>query len=151
MYQAELKILEFIDLLASKEPAPGGGAAAALAGALGSALACMVCSLTRGKEAYAAHQELAAQAQDKAKELEVSASAGGGMVKVVASGDMQLKSIAIDPEALDPDDVELLQDMILAAVNDALNSASEAANSEVASATGLGGMDLGGMGIPGLF
>ncbi len=92
-------------------------------------------------------QEQLAQAQDKAKELEVSASAGGGMVKVVASGDMQLKSIAIDPEALDPDDVELLQDMILAAVNDALNSASEAANSEVASATGLGGMDLGGMGI----
>nr|WP_251158940.1 YbaB/EbfC family nucleoid-associated protein [Caniella muris] len=91
-------------------------------------------------------QEQLAQAQDKAKELEVSASAGGGMVKVVASGDMQLKSIAIDPEALDPDDVELLQDMILAAVNDALNSASEAANSEVASATGLGGM-----GIPGLF
>lgn len=96
-------------------------------------------------------QEQLAQAQDKARELEVSASAGGGMVKVVASGDMQLKSIAIDPEALDPDDVELLQDMILAAVNDALNSASEAANSEVASATGLGGMDLGGMGIPGLF
>ena len=96
-------------------------------------------------------QEQLAQAQDKAKELEVSASAGGGMVKVVASGDMQLKSIAIDPEALDPDDVELLQDMILAAVNDALNSAPEAANSEVASATGLGGMDLGGMGIPGLF
>ena len=96
-------------------------------------------------------QEQLAQAQDKAKELEVSASAGGGRVKVVASGDMQLKSIAIDPEALDPDDVELLQDMILAAVNDALNSASEAANSEVASATGLGGMDLGGMGIPGLF
>ena len=96
-------------------------------------------------------QEQLAQAQDKAKELEVSASAGGGMVKVIASGDMQLKSIAIDPEALDPDDVELLQDMILAAVNDALNSASEAANSEVASATGLGGMDLGGMGIPGLF
>ena len=96
-------------------------------------------------------QEQLAQAQDKAKELEVSASAGGGMVKVGASGDMQLKSIAIDPEALDPDDVELLQDMILAAVNDALNSASEAANSEVASATGLGGMDLGGMGIPGLF
>ena len=96
-------------------------------------------------------QEQLAEAQDKAKDIEVSASAGGGMVKVVASGDMQLKSIAIDPEALDPEDVELLQDMVLAAVNDALNSASEAANSEVASATGLGGMDLGGMGIPGLF
>jgi formiminotetrahydrofolate cyclodeaminase len=72
MYQAELKVLEFINLLASKEPAPGGGAAAALAGALGSALACMVCSLTRGKEAYAAHQELAAQAQDKALDLTAS-------------------------------------------------------------------------------
>ncbi len=96
-------------------------------------------------------QEQLAEAQDKAKDIEVSASAGGGMVKVVASGDMQIKSIAIDPEALDPEDVELLQDMVLAAVNDALNSASEAANSEVASATGLGGMDLGGMGIPGLF
>lgn len=94
-------------------------------------------------------QEQLAQAQDKAKEIEVTASAGGGMVKVAASGDMQVKSIVIDPEAVDPDDVELLQDMILAAVNDALNSASEAANNEVASATGLG--DMGGMGIPGLF
>ena len=91
-------------------------------------------------------QESLAEAQDKAKDLEVSASAGGGMVKVTASGDMQLKTIEIDPEALDPEDVELLQAMILAAVNDALTSASEAANNEVAAATGLGGMN-----IPGLF
>lgn len=66
---SELKILEFTDLLGSKEPAPGGGAAAALGGALGTALSCMVCSLTRGKEAYAAHQELVETAQDQLLDL----------------------------------------------------------------------------------
>lgn len=65
----DLKILEFTDLLASKEPAPGGGAAAALEGALGAALACMVCSLTRGKEAYAAHQALVEATQDQVLDL----------------------------------------------------------------------------------
>lgn len=94
-------------------------------------------------------QQQLAEAQEKTKDIKVSARAGGGMVKVEATGEMQITSIQIDPEAVDPDDVELLQDMVLAAVNDALTMASEAANKEVADATGLGSM--GGMGIPGLF
>ena len=65
------------------------------------------------------------------------------MVKVTASADMRLKSITIDPAALDPDDVEMLQDMVLAAVNDALESAQDAANQQLGYVTG-------GMNIPGL-
>ncbi len=103
-------------------------------------------------------QEELANAQEKAKLLEASASAGGGMVKATVSGDLQLKELTIDPEAVDPEDVELLQDMIIACVNDALNAASDAANQEVSSATGLGGPGgLGGddpfsaLGLSGLF
>ena len=91
-------------------------------------------------------QEQLAAAQEKLKDVEVSASAGGGMVKVVATGELQVKSIEISPEACDPEDVEMLQDMILAAVNDALASAQEAAGNQMSAATGLGGMN-----IPGLF
>lgn len=98
-------------------------------------------------------QQMQAQleaAQDNLKDLEVSSSAGGGMVKVSATGDMRISSITIDPEALDPEDVELLQDMVLAAVNGALESAESAASQQMSSATGLGNA-LGGLGIPGLF
>ena len=63
-------------------------------------------------------QEQLAAAQEKLKDVEVSASAGGGMVKVVATGELKLKSIEISPDACDPEDVELLQDMVLAAVNE---------------------------------
>lgn len=100
-------------------------------------------------------QDALEAAQEKAKLIETSASAGGGMVKVVVSGDLELRSLEIDPEALDPDDVELLQDMIIAAVNDALRAASDAANQEVASATGIGGVagqdPLADLGLGGLF
>lgn len=85
-----------------------------------------------------------AEAQEKLKDLEVTASAGGGMVKVTASGDGIIKSITIDPEALDPEDVDLIQDTILAAVNDALNSAQELSNRQLGAITG-------GMGMPGMF
>ena len=91
-------------------------------------------------------QEQLAAAQEKLKDVEVSASAGGGMVKVVATGELQVKSIEISPEACDPEDVEILQDLVLAAVNDALASAQEAAGNQMSAATGLGGMN-----IPGLF
>ncbi len=91
-------------------------------------------------------QEQLAAAQEKLKDVEASASAGGGMVKVVATGELKLKSIEISPDACDPEDVELLQDMVLAAVNEALNSAQEAASSQMSAVTGLGGMN-----IPGLF
>ena len=91
-------------------------------------------------------QEQLAAAQEKLKDVKVSASAGGGMVKVEANGEMQLTSVQISPEACDPEDAELLQDMVLAAVNEALSSAQEAAGAQMSAATGLGGMN-----IPGLF
>jgi DNA-binding YbaB/EbfC family protein len=87
-------------------------------------------------------------AQEQLKDEVVEASAGGGMVTVKVSGDLELKSIVIDPEAVDPEDVELLQDMVLAAVNEALRSAQELASKKLGGITGgLGGP--GGLGLPG--
>ena len=71
------------------------------------------------------------------------ASAGGGMVKATATGEMAITDITIDPEAVDPEDVEMLQDMVVAAVNEALRAASEAANARMNAV-------MGGMKIPGL-
>ena len=92
-------------------------------------------------------QEQLAAAQEGLKDIEVSASAGGGMVKVTATADGMLSSLTIDPEALDPEDVDLIQDTILAAVNEALSSAREAADQQMGAITG--GMGLPGM--PGMF
>jgi DNA-binding YbaB/EbfC family protein len=93
-------------------------------------------------------QEMLA-AQESLKDEVVEASAGGGMVTVQVTGDLNIKSITIDPQAVDPDDVELLQDMVLAAVNEGLRSAQELASSKLGGiAGGLGG--LGGLGLPGL-
>ena len=90
-------------------------------------------------------QEQMLQAQEKLKDETVEASAGGGMVKVTMGGDLTLRSITIDPEAVDPEDVELLQEMVQAAVNDALRSAQDLAGSKMGDATGgLGG--AGGLG-----
>ena len=91
-------------------------------------------------------------AQEQLKNEEVEASAGGGMVTVKVSGDLEVKEIRIDPEAVDPEDVEMLQDMVLAAVNEAIRSAQELAASKMnAAAGGLAGPGgLGGLGIPGL-
>ena len=86
-------------------------------------------------------------AQEQLKNETVEASAGGGMVKVVVSGDLEVKSIAIDPAAIDPEDPELLQDMVLAAVNEGLRSAQELAANKMGGLTG--GLDLGGLGLPG--
>lgn len=88
-------------------------------------------------------QEQLVVAQDKLKDQEVSASAGGGAVKVVVTGDLKVRSITIAPDACDPDDVDMLQDMILAAVNEALDSATALANQSMSSITG-------GLNIPGL-
>jgi DNA-binding YbaB/EbfC family protein len=92
-------------------------------------------------------QEQMLQAQEKLKDETVEASAGGGMVKVIMGGDLTLRSITIDPEAVDPEDVELLQDMVQAAVNDALRSAQDLAGSAMGDATGGlgGGGGLGGL------
>jgi nucleoid-associated protein EbfC len=85
-------------------------------------------------------------AQESLKDEIVEASAGGGMVTVKVTGDLHVNSITIDPQAVDPDDVELLQDMVLAAVNEALRSAQELANSKLGGIAG----GLGGLGLPGL-
>ena len=82
-------------------------------------------------------------AQASLKDERVEASAGGGMVKVVVSGDGVVKEIRIDPQAIDPDDPEMLSDLVLAAVNEALRSANALAQSR------LGGM-TGGLGLPGM-
>jgi DNA-binding YbaB/EbfC family protein len=89
-----------------------------------------------------------AKAQEQLKNEVVEASAGGGMVTVKVSGDLEVKEIRIDPDAVDPEDVELLQDMVLAATNEAIRSAQELANRKLGGLTG--GLDLGGLGLPGL-
>jgi DNA-binding YbaB/EbfC family protein len=92
-----------------------------------------------------------AKAQEELKNEVVEASAGGGMVTVKVSGDLEVREIRIDPEAVDADDVELLQDMVLAAVNEAVRSAQELAATKMnAAAGGLAGPGgLGGLGLPG--
>jgi DNA-binding YbaB/EbfC family protein len=87
-----------------------------------------------------------AKAQDELKDEVVDASAGGGMVKVKMTGDLELASIEIDPDAVDPEDVEMLQDMVLAAVNEVLRAAQERANQKMGGITG----GLGGLGLPGM-
>ena len=90
-------------------------------------------------------------AQEQLKNEVVEASAGGGMVTVKISGDLEVKEVRIDPSAVDPEDVDILADMVLAAVNEALRKAQELAASKMGGATGgldLG--DLGGLGLPGL-
>jgi hypothetical protein len=77
-----------------------------------------------------------AAAQESLKDEVVESSAGGGMVKVQVTGEMELKAVTIDPAAVDPDDVELLQDMVLAAVNEGLRSAQEVAAKKMGAITG---------------
>ena len=113
--------------------------------------------LQQAQEMMAAQQE----AQEALKDEKVEASAGGGMVKVTATGDMRIEAIHLEPDAVDPDDVEMLQDLVLAAVNQALTQAEEIAAKKMEGLTG-GGFDpasaleslglgggLGGLGGPG--
>jgi len=106
-------------------------------------------------------QQMMAQVQKMQKDMElaqeelkgevVEASAGGGMVAVKVSGDLQVREVRIDPSAVDPEDVEILSDMVQAAVNEALRMAQELAERKLGGATAgldLGG--LGGLGLPGL-
>jgi hypothetical protein len=90
-------------------------------------------------------QEQMARVQDELAQETVEASAGGGLVTVKATGAGEISEVKIDPKAVDPDDPELLEDMVLAAVNEALRSAQALAQSKMTQATGLGGL-----GIPGL-
>jgi len=98
-------------------------------------------------------QEEMAKAQESLKHETVEASAGGGMVTVKVSGELELIELKIDPGAVDPEDVEMLQDMVQAAINEAIRSAQEFAANKLGAVTGgLGGPGggLGGLGLPGL-
>ena len=86
-------------------------------------------------------QQQMQEAQEKLDEAEYEASSGGGMVKVTVTGKRELKSIVIDPQVVDPDDVEMLQDLVLAAVNEALRTGEEAREAAMSRmAPGMGGM-----------
>jgi DNA-binding YbaB/EbfC family protein len=106
--------------------------------------------LQQAQEMMAAQQ----QAQESLKDERVDASAGGGMVKVVMTGDMRIESLAIEPDAVDPEDVEMLQDLVVAAVNEAIRSAQELQERKLGGGAGGGeGFDpmsaldaLGGLG-----
>ena len=87
-----------------------------------------------------------AQAQEELAKETVEASVGGGMVVVKANGAGEILAIAIKPEAIDPDDPETLEDLVLAGVNQALKNAQDLMQSRLGGAMG----DLGGLGIPGL-
>ena len=91
-------------------------------------------------------QEQMARAQEELASETVEASAGGGVVTVKATGALEITEIKIAPEAIDPDDPDMLADMVLAAVNEALRSAQSLAESKLGGAVG----GLGGLGLPGL-
>ena len=101
------------------------------------------------KQAQKMQQDMMA-AQDQLKDESVEASAGGGMVTVVVTGDLVVKSIKIDPDAVDPEDVEMLSDLVLAAVNEGLRAAQEMAAAKLGGITGGLGGPGGGLGLPGM-
>lgn len=96
-------------------------------------------------------QERIAKAQEELDSLKAEGTSGGGMVKVVANGKQEIESIKIDPEVIDPDDPEMLEDLVLAAVNQAIERAGNMAKEHMNSITGglLSGLP-GGLKIPGL-
>ncbi|MDR2714813.1 MAG: YbaB/EbfC family nucleoid-associated protein [Coriobacteriales bacterium] len=94
------------------------------------------------KEARKMQMELA-KAQEEATQLTAEGTAGGGVVRAVATGENVIESITIDPSVIDPDDVEMLQDLITAAANEALRAVQEQASAKLNAVTG-------GLGIPGL-
>ena len=89
-------------------------------------------------------QQKMAEMQEELESREYEASAGGGMVTVKVSGKRELLSLSINPEAVDPEDVEMLEDMVMAAVNEALRNAADTTEREMSKLTG-------GMNMPGLF
>jgi len=89
-------------------------------------------------------QKRMAQLQEELEQRRIEASSGGGMVTAVVSGKQQLISLSIDPKAVDPEDVEMLQDLVVAAVSEALKQSQKMAQEEMGKITG-------GMNIPGLF
>ena len=109
--------------------------------------------LAQAQEMMAAQQE----AHERLKDETVEASAGGGMVKVTVSGDMQIRALKIDPDAIDPQDPEMLEDLVLAALNEGLRQAAQLAEQAAGEPGGadfdpmaaLESLGLGGAGGPG--
>ncbi|MDD6094137.1 MAG: YbaB/EbfC family nucleoid-associated protein [Clostridia bacterium] len=100
------------------------------------------------KQAQKMQEDMAALQEDlDAREYDVAA--GGGAVKVKITGKLEIKNIEIDPEVVDPDDVETLQDILTAAVNEAIKTVSDTNNEEMGKITGS--LNMGGMGLPGMF
>ena len=93
------------------------------------------------KQAHKMQQDMA-KVQEELRNTEVEGVSGGGMVKVVANGSSEILSISIDPEIIDPEDAEMLEDMVLAAVKDALAAAAALSAEKMGAITG-------GMGLPG--
>lgn len=91
-------------------------------------------------------QEGLAQAQEELANATVEGSAGGGLVKVQMTGSSDITAVEIDPKVIDPDDVESLQDLIVAAVRDAATKAADLAQKKMGGVTG----GMGGLGLPGL-
>ncbi|MBR6736415.1 MAG: YbaB/EbfC family nucleoid-associated protein [Oscillospiraceae bacterium] len=91
-------------------------------------------------------QEMFAKTQAELEEREFGASSGGGMVEVKMNGKKEVLSLTINPEVVDPEDVEMLEDLVMAAVNEVIRNVEETTNSEIGKITG--GMNLG---LPGLF
>ncbi len=94
-------------------------------------------------------QDDMAKATEELNAKEYEATAGGNAVKVVVSGELEVKSIDIQPEVVDPEDVEMLSDLVMAAVNEALRAANKDKEETMNSISG--GLDLGAMGMGGLF
>lgn len=95
------------------------------------------------KQAQKMQEDMAAL-QEELEKREYTASSGGGIVEVTVDGKHLLKKIKISPEAVDPDDVEMLEDLITVAVNEAISNAAKSAEQEMAAITG-------GIGLPGMF
>lgn len=95
-------------------------------------------------------QEQMQKAQEELAEQTFEGSAGGGAVTATVTGDGALSAVTLDPSVIDPDDPELLGDLVVAAVNQALQAARDAAGAAVGEASGLGGLDLGGLDLGGL-
>ena len=92
-----------------------------------------------------------AKVQEELRNKEVESSVGGGMVKVTVNGQQDVLGIHIEPEAVDPDDLEMLEDLLVAGVNEALKESRKLADEEIKKVTGpLAGMLPGGLGIPGM-
>lgn len=85
-------------------------------------------------------QEQMAKAQEELEEAELTATAGGGLVSVTVNGKKEIRSVVIKPEAVDPDDVELLEDLIMAAINESYKKADALSKEKMGAFGGLGGM-----------